>query len=219
MKVLAYYRVSTQEQGKSGLGLEAQRETVRSFCKLHNLEIIDEITEIGSGGSLVGRPLMQALIKQSKKLKSPIVVAKGDRAFRKETDRLNAKESGLQVINVQLGMNPDETLEGVHGLFSEMERKVIKARTSAALQQKVKQVGWWGYGTAQQARGNGHKTQSQIADDFAQKMKPTIELYRNAGKSFNQIAKLLNDIGAKTRSGKEWSAKQVINLANRVGIA
>lgn len=219
MKVLAYYRVSTQEQGKSGLGLEAQRETVRSFCKLHDLEIIDEVTEIGSGGSLVGRPLMQALIKQSKKLKAPIVVAKGDRAFRKETDRLNAKESGLQVINVQLGLNPDETLEGVHGLFSEMERKVIKSRTSAALQQKVKQVGWWGYETAQQARENGHKTQSQIADDFAQKMKPTIELYRNAGKSFNQIAKLLNDIGAKTRSGKEWSAKQVINLANRVGIA
>lgn len=218
MFVLAYYRVSTQEQGKSGLGLEAQRETVRSFCKLHDLEIIDEVTEVGSGGSLVGRPLMQALIKQSKKMKAPIVVAKGDRAFRKETDRLNAKESGLHVINVQLGLNPDETLEGVHGLFSEMERKVIKKRTSDALQQKVKQTGWWGYETAQQARDNGHIKQAQIADEFAEKLKTTLEIYRHAGKSFNQIAKLFNDTGVKTRNGGEWSARQVINLAGRVEV-
>lgn len=223
-KVIAYYRVSTQEQGKSGLGLDAQRYAVETFCQTNYFEIVETFSEVGSGSSLVGRPTMQIAIKLSKKTKTPIVVAKGDRAFRKESDRLNVKESGVTIINVALGINPDETLEGVHGIFAERERKLISERTSNALKRKIEREGkenWWGHKTAPQARLNGNFTQTANATTFAQKMRVTIEALRGNGekkKSFNAIAKALNDNGSKTARGKEWSAQQVINISKRLGI-
>ena len=223
-KVIAYYRVSTQEQGKSGLGLDAQRYAIETFCQTNHFEIVETFSEVGSGSSLVGRPTMQTAIKLSKKIKAPIVVAKGDRAFRKESDRLNVKESGVKIINVALGINPDETLEGLHGIFAERERKLISQRTSDALKQKIKHEGkdnWWGHKTAPQARANGNATQSANSFAFAEKMRVTIEALRGPGsskKSFNAIARALNDSGSKTARSKEWTAQQVINIANRLKI-
>lgn len=223
-KVIAYYRVSTQEQGKSGLGLDAQRYAVETFCQTNTLEIIETFSEVGSGSSLIGRPTMQDAIKLSKKLKAPIVVAKGDRAFRKESDRLNVKESGVKIINVALGINPDEVLEGIHGIFAERERKLISQRTSDALKQKIEREGkenWWGHKTAAKARANGNKSLTANANAFAEKMRVTIQALRGTDKkkkSFNGIAKALNDNGSKTARGKEWTAQQVINIAKRLEI-
>jgi DNA invertase Pin-like site-specific DNA recombinase len=206
------------------LGLDAQRHTVETFCQKNNLEIFQTFSEVGSGSSLIGRPTMQAAIKLSKKLKAPIVVAKGDRAFRKESDRLNVKESGVKIINVALGINPDEVLEGIHGIFAERERKLISERTSNALKQKIEREGkenWWGHKTAAQARENGNKSLTANADAFAQKMRVTIQALRGTDKkkkSFNAIAKDLNDTGSKTARGKEWTAQQVINVAERLKI-
>lgn len=223
-KVIAYYHVSTQEQGKSGLGLDAQRYAVETFCRTNSFEIVETFSEVGSGSSLIGRPTMQDAIKLSKKLKAPIIVAKGDRAFRKESDRLNVKESGVTIINVALGINPDEVLESIHGIFAERERKLISQRTSDALKQKVEREGkenWWGYKTAAQARANGNKSLVVNANAFAEKMRVTIQALRGADKKkkpFNAIAKALNDNGSKTARGKEWTAQQVINIAKRLGI-
>lgn len=176
------------------MGLDAQRHSVETFCKTNNLEIIENFSEVGSGSSLIGRPTMQAAIKLSKKLKAPIVVSKGDRAFRKESDRLNVKESGVKIINVTLGINPDEVLEGIHGIFAERERKLISQRTSDALKQKIEREGkenWWGHKTATQARANGNKSLTANANTFAEKMRVTIQALRGTDKKKNHLMLLL----------------------------
>ncbi len=219
--VIAYLRVSTAEQGKSGLGLDSQLLQIQQFCDSNDLVITEIIKETGSGSSLVGRPLMQDAIKLSKKTKQPIVVAKGDRAFRKESDRLNVKESGVTIINIQLGLNPDEMIEGIHGVFAEHERKVISARTKSALQakriiDKANGIEWWGKNTQQIAQSNGRLTQKNNADAFAEKRKSMIEAYKNQGLSMNAIAKELNNNEVKTARGGTWTAQQVSNIMKRV---
>jgi DNA invertase Pin-like site-specific DNA recombinase len=220
INVIAYLRVSTSEQGKSGLGLDSQLSQIQQFCDSNDLVITQTFTEVSSGSSLVGRPLMQDAIKLSKKTKQPIVVAKGDRAFRKESDRLNVKESGVTIINIQLGMNPDEMIEGIHGVFAEHERKLISSRTKSALQakrimDKTNGIEWWGISTQITAQENGRLTQKNNADAFAIKMKNTIEAFKNQGLSMNAIAKELNVAGIKTARGKDWTAQQVSNIINR----
>jgi DNA invertase Pin-like site-specific DNA recombinase len=221
--VIAYLRVSTSEQGKSGLGLDAQLSQIQQFCDSNNLAITQTFTEVGSGSSLIGRPIMQDVIKLSKKTKQPIVVSKGDRAFRKESDRLNVKESGITIINIQLGLNPDEMIEGIHGVFAEHERKLISKRTKDALKTKMmidkeKGIAWWGMKTQKIAQKNGHLTQMNNANIFAKKMQLTINTFKNNGLSLNEIAKELNNTGVKTARNKEWSPQTVKNIISRLAI-
>ncbi len=221
MKVITYIRVSTQEQDKSGLGLEAQKQAIELFCKQHNLEVAESFSESNSGGSLVGRPVMQQVLKLAKKTKLPILTAKVDRAFRNNLDRLNAENEGYVFISVQNGLNPDKTLVAIQSVFSEYERKVIKERTSAALKVKVAMdkangVDWWGRETLATAQENGRKAQAQNADLFAKKLSITIGAYRDKGMNLSQIARELNNTGVKTAGGKEWTCQTVKRVVARL---
>src|SRR5450759_1376587 len=83
--VVAYYRVSTARQGRSGLGLEAQKEAISAFCKGENYAIGSEFTEVETGkgaDALERRPKLAAAIKAARKLKGPVIVAKLDRLSR-----------------------------------------------------------------------------------------------------------------------------------------
>jgi DNA invertase Pin-like site-specific DNA recombinase len=83
--IVAYYRVSTQRQGKSGLGLEAQRKAVAAYAASQGLTIADQFTEVETGkgaDALERRPMFATALQRAKKLKAPIVVAKLDRLSR-----------------------------------------------------------------------------------------------------------------------------------------
>ena len=127
----AYYRVSTDKQGKSGHGLEAQRATVEAFARSHNWPIIGEFTEIETG-KRNDRPQLNAALKACKKQKARLVIAKLDRLSRKLSFITMLIDSNIDFVCCD---NPHATKLTVHilGAMGEHERDMIGKRTKEAL--------------------------------------------------------------------------------------
>src|SRR4051794_7105924 len=132
MKVVAYYRVSTAAQGRSGLGLEAQREAVARYCKGRQCELLKEYEEVESGKHNERLELAKAL-HHAKITGATLVVAKMDRLARNAAFLLTLRDSGAKFVAAD---NPDVTdvTVGILAVIAEEERKAISARTKAALQ-------------------------------------------------------------------------------------
>ena len=130
-KAIAYYRVSTDRQGKSGLGLEAQNETVKQFANFKQWELIGEFTEIESGKKS-NRPQLQEALKQCLKQKAVLVIAKLDRLGRNVAFISSLMESKVEFVAVD---NPHANRLMLHLLaaFAEHEREQISTRTKEAL--------------------------------------------------------------------------------------
>src|SRR5256884_8398558 len=131
-KFIAYFRVSTDKQGKSGLGLEAQREAVLTYLDGGRWSLVQEFVEIESGKHNE-RPQLAAALAACKKHKAKLVIAKLDRLSRNLAFIATLMESGVEFIAVD---NPHATKLTVHILaaVAEHEREMISERTIAALQ-------------------------------------------------------------------------------------
>ncbi|WP_435357756.1 recombinase family protein [Emticicia sp. SJ17W-69] len=129
-KAIAYYRVSTDRQGKSGLGLEAQNATVQQFAIFKQWEIVGEFTEIESGKKN-NRPQLQEALKQCLKQKAILVIAKLDRLGRNVAFISSLMESKVEFVAVD---NPHANRLMLHLLaaFAEHEREQIRTRTKEA---------------------------------------------------------------------------------------
>lgn len=135
---VAYMRVSTREQGRSGLGLEAQRLAIENFCKADgNLEITQAFTEIESGkrvsDTLDERPQLQAALKLAAELKAPVIVAKLDRLSRDVHFISGLMGRRVEFIACELGRQPDPFMLHLFAALAEKERAMISQRTKAAL--------------------------------------------------------------------------------------
>lgn len=132
MKAVAYYRVSTASQGRSGLGLEAQRRAVADLCGARGLEIIADFTEVESGGK-AERPQLQEAMRRAKVTGAVLVVAKLDRLSRSVAFLSTLQESGAQFIAADM---PEANELTVHILaaVAQAERRAISSRTKEALQ-------------------------------------------------------------------------------------
>jgi DNA invertase Pin-like site-specific DNA recombinase len=130
-KFIAYFRVSTDRQGKSGLGLDAQREAVMSYLDGGRWALVDEFTEIESGKHN-DRPELRKALAACKKLKAKLVIAKLDRLSRNLAFIATLMDSGVEFIAVD---NPHANKLTIHILaaVAQHEREIISARTSAAL--------------------------------------------------------------------------------------
>jgi DNA invertase Pin-like site-specific DNA recombinase len=135
--VVAYYRVRTREQGKSGLGIEAQREAVAHFARAEGLEVIAEFTEIETGkgaDALERRPqLAAALNKARRNKKCPVVVSKLDRLSRDVHFVSGLMAHRVPFIVAELGADADPFMLHLYVALAEKERHLISARTKAAL--------------------------------------------------------------------------------------
>jgi DNA invertase Pin-like site-specific DNA recombinase len=134
--IVAYYRVSTQGQGRSGLGLDAQRKAVEQFAAAEAMHIAHEFveTETGKGAdALDRRPQLAAALKAAKKLKAPIVVAKLDRLSRDVHFISGLMSKGVPFIVTALGKNVDPFMLHIYAALAEKERTLISERTKAAL--------------------------------------------------------------------------------------
>ena len=211
---VAYYRVSTDEQERSGLGLDAQRKAVIDFINGGAANLIAEFTEIESG-KRNDRPQLAEALKLCRKEKAVLVIAKLDRLARNVAFISNLMESGVDFQAVDM---PDANRLTVHILaaVAEHEREMISQRTKAALQAaKARGVK---LGSPDPGKGSaiGVAANKGKADRFAANVVPIIREIEASGVTSNLgIAKALNARGIPTARGGQWYDSTVKNVLNR----
>lgn len=136
-RAVAYLRVSSREQGKSGLGLEAQRDTIEKFCALDGITVTDWFTEVESGkrvsDTLSKRPQLAAALNRAKQVSGPVIVAKLDRLSRDVHFVSGLMVHGIEFIACELGRQSDPFMLHLFAALAEKERALISQRTTAAL--------------------------------------------------------------------------------------
>src|ERR1700745_3639414 len=135
-QIVAYYRVSTHKQGRSGLGLEAQRKAVTQFATSEGLEIAQEFIEVETAkgaDALNKRPQLAAALRTAKRLKAEIAVAKLDRLSRDVHFISGLMSKRVPFIVTQLGRNVDPFMLHIYAALAEKERAMISERTKVAL--------------------------------------------------------------------------------------
>ena len=208
--LIAYYRVSTQKQGRSGLGLEAQRTAVANFAKSEGLEIIGEFTEVETGkgaDALERRPQLKAALKRADKVKAAIIVAKLDRLSRNVHFISGLMGQRVAFIVAELGMQAPSFLLHVFAALAEEERRMISERTRAGLQAARKR----GVRLGSQTIGRNNK---RAADRRAKALRPILKSLE--GLSARAVAAELNKRKIETPRGLKWSAMTVIRVKRRL---
>jgi DNA invertase Pin-like site-specific DNA recombinase len=217
-KMIGYIRVSTEDQGVAGNGLEAQRAALVRFAEESGYELEIVMQEVASGKlGLDARPVLNSAIKRALKEKALLVVSKLDRLSRQASFILNLMETTVQFAVAQFGLNADAFLVHMYACLGEKERLMIGVRTREALAQlKVRGVKLGGP-KVKEAGKLGAAANAGKADCFAERMRPTIKLMKDAGMSHSAIARHLNDSGTKTARGGAWAPTTVTNLVSRLG--
>jgi DNA invertase Pin-like site-specific DNA recombinase len=221
MKAIIYTRVSTAEQGKSGLGLKAQLDSVTEFCQTENIEVVAhyEETETGKGSNALDkRPQLAKALAHAKKIGAHLVVAKLDRLSRNVAFISSLMETKVPFIVAQLGKDADPFMMHLYAALSEKERNLISERTKAALAIIKKDPTRLPLGNRtnlDEAREKSNATNRNEATTFAKTVMDTIQQSRNQGDSLPAIAAKLNSMGVKTRRGGKWYASTVTNILKR----
>ena len=130
-RFVAYYRVSTDRQGRSGLGLEAQREAVRSYVAQRGGDVLDEFTEVETG-KRSDRPELAAALEACRRQKATLVIAKLDRLARNMAFVANLMEGRADFVAVDMP-NADKFTIHIFAALAEEEGRRISQRTKAAL--------------------------------------------------------------------------------------
>src|SRR6201746_2672372 len=134
--LITYVRVSTSQQGRSGLGMEAQRQSLRQFAKAEGLELVREFVEVETGkgsDALDRRPQLKAALAAAKKLKCPVAVAKLDRLSRDVHFISGLMVHRVPFVVAELGADVDPFVLHLFAALAEKERSLTAARTKAAL--------------------------------------------------------------------------------------
>jgi DNA invertase Pin-like site-specific DNA recombinase len=213
-KFIAYFRVSTDRQGKSGLGLEAQREAVLAYLNGGSWTMVAEFTEIESGKH-ADRPQLAAALAACKKHKAKLVIAKLDRLSRNLAFIATLMDSGVEFVAVD---NPHANKLTVHILaaVAQHEREAIAQRTRDALQAAKARGKRLGNPNLESARQRALEANSEAAERFAANVLPIIKQIQKSGvSSLRGVAKVLSARGIKTARGGEWTAVQVSDILRR----
>lgn len=211
---IAYLRCSTSEQSKSGLGLDAQAEAIRTFAAAEGFEIVDEISEVASGKlGLEDRDGLRSALAKAKKLKCPVIVSKLDRLSRDVSFISGLMSRGIPFIVAELGVDTDPFILHLMAALSEAERKLIGSRTKAALARlKAKGVKLGNLDSLEAHRAKGSAATAAKAKTFALKMLPTIQTYRSQNMTMVQIAEKLNQESYKTMRDGTWTHSTVSRI-------
>jgi DNA invertase Pin-like site-specific DNA recombinase len=213
-KFVAYSRVSTDQQGKSGLGLAAQREAVASYLNGGSWTLVAEFTEIESG-KRADRPQLAAALAACKKHRAKLVIAKLDRLSRNLAFIATLMDSGVEFVAVD---NPHANKLTVHILaaVAQHEREMIAQRTKDALQAAKARGKVLGNPKLDVARVRAFEANREAASQFAANVLPVIQQIRASGvESLRGIARALTARGIRTARGGEWSAVQVSDILRR----
>jgi DNA invertase Pin-like site-specific DNA recombinase len=217
---VSYIRVSTQGQGRSGLGLEAQRDAIDRFAVAEGFEIIEWFEEIETGkgaDALERRPVLSGALAKARKLKAPVVVSKLDRLSRDVAFIAGLMAQRVPFIVTELGADADPFMLHVYAALAQKERALISARTRAALLAKKAAGAQLGNrSNLVEAQKMGAAANALSADAFAANVLPFIKALQASNvKSLRAIAEALNARGVRTARGGAWSAVQVKRVLRR----
>jgi DNA invertase Pin-like site-specific DNA recombinase len=207
-KFIAYYRVSTDKQGKSGLGLDAQRKAVLDFLNGGSWELVQEFVEVESGKHS-DRQELTAALAACRKQKAKLVIAKLDRLSRNLAFVATLMESGVEFVAVD---NPHANKLTIHILaaVAQHEREMISERTKAALAAAKARGTVLGNPRLADAAKRGRIAGKANARRFAANVLPIIEEIERSGvTSHNAIAGKLNERNVATARGGKWTHVQV----------
>jgi DNA invertase Pin-like site-specific DNA recombinase len=216
-KFVAYYRVSTDKQGKSGLGLDAQKEAVRQRLDGGRWQMVGEFVEVESG-KRASRPQLDAALAVCKKHRAKLTVAKLDRLSRNVAFLLKLIDAGVEVL---FGDLPE--LNGAMGKFvlitmanvAELEAGLVSERTKAALKAaKARGVRLGRHGAEVLA-----PRYRQEARQRAEQLRPVITELQSMGLSLARIAAELNKRKVPTTRRGRWDHSSVRNVLNRLQAA
>jgi DNA invertase Pin-like site-specific DNA recombinase len=215
MKFVAYYRVSTDRQGMSGLGLDAQRAAVAKH--IGQAELVAEFTEVESGRKNDREQLAHAL-SLAKRTKATLVIAKLDRLARNVHFISGLLESGVPFVCADMP-EADRTFLQMMAVFAELEARKISERTKAALAQIKAQGRKLGCPTPELGSAAGIAKLQAKADRYAERVGPVIReiMAKTGAKTLRDIADVLQARGVETpRGGCVWHPSQVANLLKRI---
>jgi DNA invertase Pin-like site-specific DNA recombinase len=214
-KLVTYYRVSTQKQGRSGLGLEAQKAAATEYIKAHGGVELASFTEVESG-KINTRPQLEAALLRCRQAHATLLVAKLDRLSRNAAFLLNLRDSGVKFQALDIPEANTLTL-GVMAVLAQHEREIISGRTKAAL--AARRARGLPLGTprdmsahAARASALARAVNTEKAKTRAALVAPAIKSARSAGcASLRQVAEHLDDLGITTPRGKKWTPTAVKN--------
>jgi len=210
---IALVRVSTSEQGKSGLGLAAQEAAIRSFAAAEGFDIAELYSEVASGSQGIDeRDGLRAALAKAKKLRCPVIVSKLDRLSRDVAFISGLMSRGVPFIVAELGADVDSFVLHLYAALGEKERKMIGTRTKSALAPMVGTGKLGNKTNLTKAQAKGQATNAAKAAAFAAKMLPTINELKAKSMTLDAIAAYLNDHSFPTFNGGEWHKSTVSRL-------
>ena len=206
---VAYYRVSTDKQGRSGLGLDAQRATVATYAWGRG-EIIGEFQEVESGKH-DARPQLQAALALCRRKKATLLIAKLDRLSRNVAFIASLMESHAGFVACDMPQANELTLH-IMAAMAQHERRAIGIRTSEAMQAAKARGATFGSPRIEVAR----EVSSQGARRIREQVLPLVVSMRDEGATLRKIADELNRRGIKGHHGGHWHAASVRQVLQRV---
>lgn len=216
-KYVAYYRVSTQKQGQSGLGIEAQRASVSLHVNQFEGELVAEFTEIetGKGSDALERRLQLKLaLALCRKYGATLLIAKLDRLARNVHFITGLIETGCDFVAVDMPQANKVMLQ-IHAVMSEYERDQISIRTKQALKAAKARGMQLGRAGAANLKSNVEERKNK-AQAYAKELGPILEGLTKAGLSQRAIATKLNVLGVSAPRGGGWSLIQVQRILMRL---
>jgi DNA invertase Pin-like site-specific DNA recombinase len=220
--VVAYYRVSTDRQRRSGLGIEAQRAAVARFAEAEGLSIIAEYVEAETGkgaDALDRRPQLAAALVAARAQRCAVLVSKLDRLSRDVAFVAGLMAQRVPFIVAELGADADPFMLHLYAALAEKERRLIAERTRSALAaKKAAGAALGNLKNLDEAGALGRVRLTTQADQFAAKVLPIVQELRASGaRGYGSVASVLNERGIRTARGGRWHVSTVRNLLARLG--
>ncbi|APO74581.1 resolvase/recombinase protein [Rhizobium etli 8C-3] len=215
LRYVVYTRVSTEDQGKSGLGLEAQDRDIEIFLDKFSdvpFEVIGRFQDVQSGGDN-GRPELEKALSLVRKTGAELLVAKLDRLSRRVSFIAALMDDKKVKLRVACMPNADKFSLHIYAALAEQERTFISERTKAALRMaKERGVKLGGMRDATMKRNAAVQAK---ADTEAAKVMKLIAPMKEGGSSLSNIARTLDVMGIATSRGGKWTAMQVSRVIER----
>jgi DNA invertase Pin-like site-specific DNA recombinase len=220
MKAIALVRVSTDEQGESGLGLEAQRAALKSFAEREAIELLETVEAVHGSASDEHYELLGQLLTRCRKEKAVLCVAKIDRYGRSTKAMALLEESGVRLVVAELGLAAGQIVIDMLAAVAKEERRLVSVRTKAALaalKARGQKLGTAAKAPEEIARMARRAAEVQGHEEFSAERQAVITAALE-GRSYREAAVWLNDRGVKAAAGGAWQATQVMRAAKRMGV-